>query len=270
MRMSVNEPNKREREPDASDNSVQRYETVDEKVDLVIERMSECLRLVLEFMESKKVDGEYHIGYKSLFSMMMKYFPPCIEELSRIQSELKTARLRTWLLRSRRATALGKACDEIYDFHQNYWHNTDEGELRHIRNEMQNLIRLQQNLHPEKTVGGFTTLHTRQGPMIKWYREETGDFVVVAEYAWKTECAVCFDREREVVLFPCSHWVLCRACAYSCNKCPICRARVVSQEFVGNVKRDNEKKIIQAAQFSECEGHTRGLLKQLEAMGEIL
>ena len=79
--MSVNEQNKREMEPDASASNVQRYETVDEKVDLVIERMSECLRLVLEFMESKKVDGEYHIGYKSLFSMMMKYFPPCIEEL---------------------------------------------------------------------------------------------------------------------------------------------------------------------------------------------
>lgn len=47
----------------ASNSTVQRYESLDEKVELLIERMSECLTLVKEYMQSIRMpDGQYHHG----------------------------------------------------------------------------------------------------------------------------------------------------------------------------------------------------------------
>ncbi|KAL5544715.1 hypothetical protein UlMin_008499 [Ulmus minor] len=42
----------------------------------------------------------------------------------------------------------------------------------------------------------------------------------------KVLCRVCFEREISVVLLPCRHRVLCRACCEKCKKCPICRVSI--------------------------------------------
>jgi septal ring factor EnvC (AmiA/AmiB activator) len=39
-------------------------------------------------------------------------------------------------------------------------------------------------------------------------------------------CIVCLDRNRECVLMPCAHYVLCADCASELRDCPICRAHI--------------------------------------------
>ncbi len=57
------------------------------QVELLIERMSECVRFVREYMQSRTPDKEY--GDKQVFGLMLRDFPLCIEKLARIQDELK-------------------------------------------------------------------------------------------------------------------------------------------------------------------------------------
>ena len=196
----------------SSDSTVRKYASLDEKVDLLIERMSECVRLVREYMHQNRMeDGQYHPGDRVVFGVMLRDFPPCIARLQEYQRRLQTARMLKWSLQSQRATDLRKACSMIYIFHNNQWDYTGTPERSHIRNEMQNLIRFEQNLYPQQwEFGGFTSVNTTQGPLIKWFREDTQDVVVVSELAWNTECVVCFQREKEVVLYPCTHWCLCQ------------------------------------------------------------
>jgi len=44
-------------------------------------------------------------------------------------------------------------------------------------------------------------------------------------------CVVCLERERDEVLVPCGHMVLCHGCCAdimaSSNECPICREEIV-------------------------------------------
>lgn len=42
------------------------------------------------------------------------------------------------------------------------------------------------------------------------------------------KCIVCFEKERNVVLFPCKHLVLCKLCAEKLKTCVICRQFVVN------------------------------------------
>ncbi|XP_078441015.1 uncharacterized protein LOC144710998 [Wolffia australiana] len=42
----------------------------------------------------------------------------------------------------------------------------------------------------------------------------------------KVLCRVCFDGEICMVLLPCRHRTLCKACAEKCKKCPICRIAI--------------------------------------------
>lgn len=39
-------------------------------------------------------------------------------------------------------------------------------------------------------------------------------------------CKVCMDQEVSVVFIPCGHLVVCKDCAPSLRKCPICRGTV--------------------------------------------
>lgn len=39
-------------------------------------------------------------------------------------------------------------------------------------------------------------------------------------------CKVCMDKEVNIVFIPCGHLVVCRECAPSLRKCPICRGLV--------------------------------------------
>ena len=42
----------------------------------------------------------------------------------------------------------------------------------------------------------------------------------------KVTCVVCFSAERNVLLLPCKHLVLCSACASKVSACPMCRTAV--------------------------------------------
>lgn len=39
-------------------------------------------------------------------------------------------------------------------------------------------------------------------------------------------CKVCMDKEVNIVFIPCGHLVVCKECAPSLRKCPICRGLV--------------------------------------------
>merc|ERR1712216_1092378 len=43
------------------------------------------------------------------------------------------------------------------------------------------------------------------------------------ELLQRVSCCVCMERERAVLLLPCTHFVLCTACAFQLQRCPICR-----------------------------------------------
>jgi len=44
----------------------------------------------------------------------------------------------------------------------------------------------------------------------------------------RSKCCVCRAQEREMVLHPCMHLVLCRACSCRVTSCPLCRRRIES------------------------------------------
>ena len=83
-----------------------------------------------------------------------------MEKLKANQRELKKRQLLlVWKLKYERAKALKTACTDIYSFCNNHWTDTNTTELSHVRNEMQNLYRIRQNLHPQVR-NGFTTVNT--------------------------------------------------------------------------------------------------------------
>ena len=41
-------------------------------------------------------------------------------------------------------------------------------------------------------------------------------------------CKICQDRERDVTINPCGHFVSCIKCTRSIKQCPICRATITS------------------------------------------
>lgn len=55
-----------------------------------------------------------------------------------------------------------------------------------------------------------------------------------------TDCVVCFERERDVVLLPCGHVVLCQQCMQSHfgievnPPCPMCRTPIESHMLLNN------------------------------------
>lgn len=50
--------------------------------------------------------------------------------------------------------------------------------------------------------------------------------------AERRNCKICFDREIQVLLLPCSHYVACEACSRECSRCPICRRPVSERRGV--------------------------------------
>lgn len=45
----------------------------------------------------------------------------------------------------------------------------------------------------------------------------------------KGTCKVCMSKPADVILLPCSHFVLCSLCAHSVKSCPICRSHVANK-----------------------------------------
>jgi hypothetical protein len=245
---------------ETTDSTMQRYESLDEKVDLLLERMSICLDLVRNFIQENN-----HPGYMLIFGLMIKFFPLRLEKLQDIQSQLKTAHLK-WSLRSKRDTALQEACDTIYQFHNNKMRFLEDDELlKHIGNETQNLSRLQKNLDPKKEVDGLTTVDTQGGVMLKILNVETGEIVVIEERISKTLCAVCWERPRDVVLLPCLHYFLCKKCSSRLSRCSVCRKRTIQAIDIETARTDGIP-YIQSTHFPEYEGCTRRLLMELQAL----
>ena len=237
----------------ASESNVQRYETVHEKIGLLVERMSECLRLVEEYTKRNK---------RPMFGVMKKRFPMCIEIL------------RGKMTKQQRIRALDTTFIVLSEFDWQHWPETKLPEFEHIRNEMQNLTRIYYNMYTKANKEGLVTVNTVQGPLMKWHRQDTGDFAVAGEREWKTKCVICLERVRDVVLFPCTHFALCRPCSDELRRredgtrtCPLCRGGIESIENVGQARLDG-KTYIQSAEFPEREGYTRRLLNELEALGD--
>lgn len=57
-------------------------------------------------------------------------------------------------------------------------------------------------------------------------REESRSASAKSE-ADKVTCIVCLAAERNSLLLPCRHLVLCSACAAKVSACPLCRAPVL-------------------------------------------
>lgn len=41
-----------------------------------------------------------------------------------------------------------------------------------------------------------------------------------------SECAICLDSPKNIIIRPCGHFYLCAICAQSVTNCPICRAKI--------------------------------------------
>ena len=233
-----------------SENKVKRYETVDEKVGLLIERMSRCVDIVSKYMKGEK---------KSLVNGMRE-FPGCIDLL------------KCKLTEKQLTTALKQTFYWINELHLTCWHLTTLLEFRFLRNEMLNLMRIRDNLYTEPNKDGVLTVNTEQGPLIKWYREDKKYYVVAGEHDWNTKCISCLDRIRDVVLLPCKHFVMCRECSdewkhLGNNTCPMCRETIDERVTVGERKRKGLP-FITNAQFPGSEEHTSRLLSELQALGD--
>jgi hypothetical protein len=48
----------------------------------------------------------------------------------------------------------------------------------------------------------------------------------------KSQCVICMDKSRCVVLFPCKHLCTCEICSANITDCPLCRAKIQSKEKI--------------------------------------
>ena len=81
------------------------------------------------------------------------------------------------------------------------------------------------------------SLELGPSPPTKLSRKEKKDEVGEVEILRKqvddlestVQCVICFAASREVLLDPCKHMCLCKACAKDCTDCPICRSPIESR-----------------------------------------
>ena len=66
------------------------YTSLDQKVDLMIERMSECVRLVREYMDQNRMtDGQHHPGDRAVFGVMLRDFERALRGCENIKNTCK-------------------------------------------------------------------------------------------------------------------------------------------------------------------------------------
>lgn len=41
-------------------------------------------------------------------------------------------------------------------------------------------------------------------------------------------CKICLDKDKEIIFVPCGHYVACLDCGLGFEKCPVCRAKIIS------------------------------------------
>merc|ERR1712139_185612 len=91
-----------------------------------------------------------------------------------------------------------------------------------LRRELQRLRGLPRELAPLNN----NDLHALQQELSEALRN------VHNELENRTKCCVCRSQEREVVLQPCMHLVLCRGCALRVTLCPLCRRKIETHNTV--------------------------------------
>jgi hypothetical protein len=227
-------------------NAVQKYQTLDEKVDLLIERMTFFLDIVNKYREYFRKQGrEDWDDSIIIFADVKRPFSSCIQELRENQRELGTWHfLPPWTVRYRRAKAIYRTCYEINEFHNHYWRRLQTPDLKHIRDECMNLMRIHQNLYPKEDFFGSKRVISDNGALIKWCPPDTNGCVIAGEDNWKTECVICMERVRDIVLYPCKHFCLCVQCSENVFKCPLCKQRIQTRKFISDVKRRREPFIV--------------------------
>lgn len=74
--------------------------------------------------------------------------------------------------------------------------------------------------------GALSRVRAEQVRLAKMQHVETEKELAKLQEA--KSCAVCFERDRNTVLLPCGHVVLCGVCARSgdIRDCPVCRSRI--------------------------------------------
>jgi len=95
-------------------------------------------------------------------------------------------------------------------------------ETEGLRREVQKL----KGVPRELTLLSNDQLHALQQDLSESMRN------VNAELESRSKCCICRFQEREVVLEPCMHLVLCRACALRVAVCPVCRREIQSAASV--------------------------------------
>lgn len=97
------------------------------------------------------------------------------------------------------------------------------------RTEAENLrrdLQRRRGLPRELTLLSNNDLHVLQQELSEALRN------VHAELENRTKCCVCRNQDREVVLQPCMHLVLCRGCALRVTSCPLCRRHIETHASV--------------------------------------
>jgi len=227
-------------------NAVQKYQTLDEKVDLLIERMTFCLDIVTEYREHfKSQDRSDWDDYNIIFGEPVRRFPPCIRRLLKNRRKLKKLHFfPPWTVRYQRSLAIHEACRVIEEFDNQYSSLLEKPELKHIQHECLNLMRIVWNLYPERDFWGFKRVISDHGALVKWCPPDTTQCVISGEHEWQTECVICMDRVRDIVLYPCGHFCLCVQCSSKISKCPLCKQQIRSKEFISDVKKSKKLYIV--------------------------
>mmetsp|Transcript_129718 Transcript_129718/g.225367 ORF Transcript_129718/g.225367 Transcript_129718/m.225367 type:complete len:414 (-) Transcript_129718:55-1296(-) len=87
-------------------------------------------------------------------------------------------------------------------------------------------LQRRRGLPRELTLLSTNDLHVLQQELSEALRN------VHAELENRTKCCICKTQDREVVLQPCMHLVLCRGCALRVTTCPLCRRHIETHASV--------------------------------------
>lgn len=86
------------------------------------------------------------------------------------------------------------------------WHGTSGDGARESDMRERELSSMQQNMRNSRAQTAYSLQQQRQ-----------------PERRDEDLCKICYDRDIDVVLYPCGHFVLCRWCAQKVSDCPVCR-----------------------------------------------
>jgi hypothetical protein len=279
---------------DGSETAV--YKTVDEKVELLLERMNAMVVFIRAYKRwkrrrSKPADPEWD-EYEEIFEstpnhrenkprqinqkpeadvieleMMNEWYSRCIDSLQERQNELKKNPSDEHL-KYLRDNSIDITCTTIGTLDEYSIGKSKSPEFKHIRNEMQNLMIIKDDLSPVSNKNGVITVNAVPGALMKSIHAGTKDVVVFAEDNGNKKCLICMVTARDTVLYPCTHLCLCGTCSVKVDRCPYCRADIDTKMHVSDAI-SAKKTILVCAHLPGWEDHTSRLLHELQALSEI-